>query len=99
MKLVRDKQEHNGQVTGREEYIDLLKGDAVELLLMVTQHKGTQQELYEKMADFFELYQTLHGQLLTTGSELGTKARHKKQFEVSKSRAEQFGGYFNGLLK
>ena len=98
LKLVRDKLgSEDSTVQDRKEYLEFLRSDA-ELLFSKMFKSKNQIELYETMADFDEIYQCLKGQLLTTGSELGTKARHMKQHSVAKERAEQLGGYFNGML-
>ena len=98
-KLIRDKVGTEPTVDSRQHYIDVLREDSQELLAELCKAKPSNgEEFYELIADFDELYQCLKTQLLTTGSEVGTKARHLKQYEVSKKRAEELGGYFNGYL-
>lgn len=97
--LVRDKVDAESVVESRKQYVEALRSDAQELLAELCSAKpSSKQEFYELMSDFDELYHCLRTQLLTTGSETGTKARHMKQYEVAKKRAEDLGGYFNGLL-
>ena len=97
LKLARDKSGGTNTVEGRKQYIEYLISDAQELLKQLCESKS-KDKCYEVMSDFDELYGCLRAQMLTTGKELGTKARHKKQYEVAKFRAEELGGYFNGVL-
>lgn len=98
MLLKRDKlgDEH---VESREQYLEYLKKDIEECLGCLLGKHDNVKSMYEVMSDFEELYGCLKTQLLSTKTELGTKARHKAQYDYAKKRAEDLGGYFNGITE
>ena len=98
MRLRRDK-EQGQTVENKEVYVEALL-DTLQDRLEVIAYNRTQKDkeaLYEALSDAHELYNTLITQCLQATTELATKARYEKAQAVAKKRAEDLGGYFNGV--
>jgi hypothetical protein len=97
--LLRDKEE--GDVVGsRVEYkdglYDLITARVDELQGLDMRSKD---RVYEIISDLVEATQCYYNQYLVTKSEVSSMARHVALQKVCKERAEQLGGYFNGVCK
>jgi len=99
MELLRDK-EVGGVVADKEAYRKALSETLRARLDTIDGHsKGDNlQGLYEAVSDSYELFNCLITQALQTKREVSTKARYTKAGEVAKQRAEDLGGYFNGVV-
>ena len=100
MRLIRDKEE-GGVVSNKEEFLEALL-DTLQDRLEVMAYQRTnkdKQALYEAVSDAHELYNVFVTQCLHATTELATKARYEKAQAVAKFRAEELGGYFNGVVK
>jgi len=100
MELLRDK-EVGGVVADKEAYgTALLETLQARLTTIEGHRKGDElQGLYEAVSDSYELFNCLITQALQTKKELSTKARYDAAGNVAKQRAEDLGGYFNGVVK
>tara|TARA_B110000014_G_C20014589_1_gene526146 strand:+ start:650 stop:985 length:336 start_codon:yes stop_codon:yes gene_type:complete len=100
VELLRDK-EVGGVVADKEAYRKALLQTLQARLVTIEGHsKGKPlQELYEAVSDSYELFNCFITQALQTKRELSTKARYEQAGKVAKQRAEDLGGYFNGVIK
>ena len=100
MRLIRDK-EQGVVVKDKEQFLEALL-DTLQDRLEVMAYERTNKDkerLYEAVSDAHELYNVFVTQCLHATTELATKARYEKAQAVAKQRAEDLGGYFNGMVK
>lgn len=99
MRLIRDK-EQGSLVQDREQYLEALL-DTLQDRIEVMAYQRTKKDknkLYEALSDANELYQVFVTHCLQAKTEVATKARYAKAQKVAKKRAEDLGGYFNGVI-
>ena len=100
MRLLRDKEE-GVVVKNKEQYIEALLDTLQDRIEVVAYNrvKGDKEALYEALSDANELYQMFITHCLKAKTDVATIARHEKAQAVGKKRAEDLGGYFNGVIK
>ena len=99
-RLLRDK-EVGKEVGSKALFLEALV-DTLQERIEVMAYQSTKKDkkaLYEALSDAHELYNVFVTQCLQATTELATKARYDKAGKVAKERAEELGGYFNGVVR
>ena len=100
LRLIRDKEEGE-LVEDKERYLEALLDTLTDRIESMEYHryKKDREQLYVALSDANELYQMFVTHCLQASSDTATAARYSKAQAVAKKRAEDLGGYFNGVVK